>query len=68
MKNLKKLSRIELNNIFGSGILSSCSASCPGGGTVSISCDGTCIATDGSGVSCSGPGGGRKNCLQVVGS
>lgn len=37
MKNLKKISRIELNNILGSGILSSYSASCPGGGTVSIS-------------------------------
>jgi len=67
MRNLKKLSRTELNNIFGNGTLSSCTASCPGGGSVSISCEGTCIANDGFGVSC-GAGGGSKNCPQVVGT
>ena len=63
MKNLKKISREGLRSISGSGILSTCSASCGDGVSVSITCSGACVANDGQGAFCTG--GGSAKCPAV---
>lgn len=58
--NLKGISEIlsekELKNVMGGSTNAKCQARCRGGNYVSISCSGTCTASDGIGASCTQDG------------